>query len=195
VSLLQDPSNIARALLQAQFPRLQNPGPVLHRILERFFPGLLIPVEPLNEEKDAWTVYYNFDQYLWNPDQDPNRGLGVFFRVGVSDGQANPVKYHFNLGVGGKGIVPGRPRDSFGIGWSRLEFSDDFVSFLRKRLALGLQHEDAFELYYNFAVTGWLNITMDLQVIEPGLKKKLTSNGLEHVNTAVVSGLRVKIDF
>lgn len=38
-SLNQDPTNIARGLLQGRFPRLTDPGPVLRRILERFFPG------------------------------------------------------------------------------------------------------------------------------------------------------------
>ena len=196
VSLVQDPTNIARALLQEKFPRLQNPGPILRRILERRFPGLLIPVQPLNKENDAWSIYYNFDQYLWTPDRDPNRGLGIFARFGVSDGKANPVKYHFNLGIGGKGIVPGREQDTFGIGWSRLEFSDNFVPFLRKNIGIGLRHEDTVELYYNCAVTGWLKMTADLQVVEPGLKKTVTKGGqLKNVNTAVVPGLRVKVDF
>lgn len=151
VSLDQDPTNLARALLQTKFPRLQDPGPILRRILEQRFPGLLIPVQPLNKDSDAWSIYYNFDQYLWNPDRNPNRGVGVFGRFGVSDGKANPIKYHFSFGVGGKGLFPGRERDTFGIGWSRLEFSDEFVPFLRKNVGIGLQHEDTVELYYNLA--------------------------------------------
>ena len=195
VSLLQDPTNLARMFLQQRFPRLQDPGPVLQRILARFFPGLLIPVKPLNKEQDTWAVYYNFDQYLWNPDRDPNRGLGVFFRFGASDGEANPIRYHYSFGIGGKGVLPGRERDTFGIGWSRLEFSDHLVPFLRDRLGLGLRHEDAVELYYNIVVTPWIHVTADLQVVEPGLKKTLTDGRLKNVNTAVVTGLRVKISF
>lgn len=195
VSLLQDPTNIARLLLQSRFPRLQDPGPILLRILQRFFPGLLVPARPLNREQDAWSVYYNFDQYLWSPDNDPNRGVGVFFRFGVADGHTNPIRYQYSFGIGGKGALPGRERDTFGIGWSRLEFSDNLVPFLRDRLKLGLRHEDTVEVFYNFAVTGWLNLTADLQVIEPGIKKMLTSSGLKHVNTAVVPGFRIKMNF
>lgn len=55
-SLSQDPTNIARGLLQSQFPRLNDPGPILRRILERFFPGLLIPAQPLSKEKATWSV-------------------------------------------------------------------------------------------------------------------------------------------
>src|SRR4029434_2668703 len=43
LTIEQDPSNIARFLLESRFPRLQDPGPVLQRILERFFPQLLVP--------------------------------------------------------------------------------------------------------------------------------------------------------
>ena len=93
------------------------------------------------------------------------------------------------MGIGGNGVVPGRPRDSFGFGWARTDFSDNFVPFLRQRLDLGLKHEDAIEMYYNASVTAWLDVTLDLQIIDPGLKKTLDSSGtLQDVDTAVVSG-------
>ena len=196
LSLVQDPANLARLFLTGKFPRLADPGPLLERILERFFPGLLVPTQPPNKVRDTWSVYYNFDQYLWSPQGDPTRGIGVFFRFGVSDGVANPIKYTYNVGVGGKGVVPGRPRDTFGIGWSRVEFSGNFAPFLRKQLALGLDREDAIEMYYNASVTRWLNATLDLQIIEPGLKKTLDSAGqLKDLSTAVVAGFRLYARF
>jgi porin len=134
---------------------------------------------------------YNFDQYLWHPGGDKKRGIGVFFRFGISDGDANPIKYHYSAGIGGKGVVPGRPNDTFGIGWSRIEFSDHLVKFLRERLRLGLDREDAIEMYYNVAVTPWLGVTADLQIIEQGLRKQLQDNRLIDVDTAIVGGLRV----
>ncbi len=116
LSLEQDPTNLARLLLTERFPRLGNPGRILARILERFFPELLVPVQPPNRTSNTWSVYYNFDQFLWSPAGDPTRGIGAFFRFGVSDGVANPIKYAYNVGIGGKGIIPGRPHDTFGIG-------------------------------------------------------------------------------
>ncbi|OLE64885.1 MAG: carbohydrate porin [Acidobacteria bacterium 13_1_20CM_2_68_14] len=193
-SLNQDPSNLARLVLFEQFPRLADPGPVLRRILERFFPGLLVPVEPLNQKSDTWAVFYSFDQYFWQPKGDPKRGIGIFFTFGTTDGNPNPIKYSYSMGIGGNGVVPGRPNDSIGVGWARTEFSSEFVPFLRQRLDLGLDHEDAVEMYYNAALTGWLNATLDLQVINPGLKKTLSSSGqLTEVNTAVVVGGRLYI--
>jgi len=197
LSLSQDPSNLARALLFERFPRLADPGPILERILERFFPSLLVPVQPPNRKSDTWAVFYNFDQYLWQPKGDPKRGIGVFFTFGVTDGNPNPIKYSYNMGIGGNGVVPGRPNDNFGIGWARTEFSSNFVPFLRQRLDLGLDHEDAVEMYYNAALTSWLNATVDLQVVNPGLKKTLdsSSNQLKDVNTAVVAGARIYLRF
>ena len=122
--------------------------------------------------------------------------MGVFGRFGVSDGKANPIKYHANLGIGGKGLVPGRPLDTFGIGWSRVEFSDHMVPFLRDHLNLGLGHEDVGEIYYNVAVTPWLNVTADFQVVKPGLTKTLGPGlQLTDVDTALVGGLRVYTRF
>jgi porin len=192
----QDPANIARLLLTNQFPRLSDPGPILRRILERFFPQLLVPTQPANKVNYTWAIYYNFDQYLWSPQGQPDQGIGMFFRFGASDGVANPVKYAYNVGIGGKGIVPGRPQDNFGIGWAHTQLSGNFVPFLRQRLDLGLEKEDAVEMYYNAALTRWLTATLDLQIINPSLKKTLDAAGqLKDVNTSVVAGLRLYARF
>jgi porin len=196
LSLDQDPSNLARFLATERFPRLGDPGPILTRFLERFFPQLLVPVQPANREDSTWAMFYGFDQYLWHPGGDRTRGIGVFFTFGASDGNPNPIKYSYSMGVGGKGVVPGRPRDSLGVGWARTEFSDNFLPLLRQQLALGLEREDAIEMYYNIAITSWLNATVDLQVIEPALTKKVSSSGgLEEVDTTVVAGLRLYVRF
>ena len=52
-------------------------------------------------------------------------------------------------------------------------------------------------MYYNFSVTHWLNASLDLQIINPGLNKGLDSSGqqLEDINTAVVLGLRLYARF
>ena len=54
--------------------------------------------------------------------------------------------------------MPGRPDDAFGVGWSRIDFGDTFIPFLLDTLGLGLKDEDAVELYYNVAVTRWLDL-------------------------------------
>jgi porin len=200
-SLTQDPTNIALLLLNDRFPRLGNPGPALEGILQQFFPALLTPTQPANRSSSSWAINYGFDQYFWQPDGDPKHGIGLFFGFGASDGNPNPIKYSFLTGIGGKGVVPGRPDDTFGLGVARTQFSSAFLSFLSQRLDLGLQHEDAVEMYYNAALTPWLNLTADLQVIDPGVKKTLSSSSsqllprLASVDTAVVAGFRLRVRF
>jgi porin len=195
-ALSQDPANLARALLTERFPRLADPGPVLNRLLERFFPQLLVPVQPPNTKRRTWAMYYTIDQYVWQPAGDPTRGVGLYFTFGASDGNPNPIQYFYNLGIGGNGVVPGRPQDHFGIGWARTQFSGDFVPLLRQTLNFGLTVENAIELYYNAVVAPWLHATLDLQIVNPGLKKTLDASGtLRDVNTAVVPGLRLYVRF
>jgi len=196
-SINQDPTNIANLLLQQRFPRLADPGPVLEAILARFFPALLVPTQPASRENNTWSAYYSFDQYFWQPAGDPKHGIGVFFSAGTSDGNPNPIKYALMAGVGGKGVVPGRPDDSFGIGFAQTHFSGDFIPFLTQRLNLGLDNENTLEMYYNASITKWLTATADLQIIDPALKKTLPSTGLRlaNVDTITVIGLRIRARF
>jgi porin len=195
-SLIQDPSNIARLFLTERYPLLGNPGPILIEIIEAHAPGLLVPAAPLNQENETWAAVYSFEQFLWQPAGDPKRGVGMFFSAGLSDGKANPIKYSYSLGLVGKGVVPGRPRDDFGIGWARTEFSDDFVPYLRSTFDLGLDHEDAVELYYNASVTPWLSISPSLQIISPALNKALDPSGnFKDLDTTYLAGVRVGIRF
>jgi porin len=196
LSLSQNPSNIARLLLIDQFPRLANPGPVLTQVLQQFFPSLLVPTVPANRSDSSWSMSYGFDQYFWQPEGDAKHGVGVFFNFGASDGNPNPIRYAFLTGLGGKGMIPGRADDTYGVGWARTQFSSEFIPFLRQALNLGLNHEDAIEMYYNVALTPWLNATADLQIVNPGLQRSLNSNmQLTNIDTAVVAGLRLRVRF
>ena len=195
-SLIQDPSNLARSLLTARYPLLGNPGPVLVDILEQHAPALLVPTQPLNTENKTWAAVYSFEQYLWQPEGESKRGLGTFFSFGLSDGKANPVKYSYSLGLVGKGIVPGRPYDEFGIGWALTEFSDNFVPYMRDTFNLGLNRESAVEVYYNFAVTPWLSISPSYQYISPALDKVQDGNGnFKTLDNTQLLGVRVGVRF
>jgi porin len=197
LSLDQDPSNIHRLLLTQEFPLLANPGPVLAQILASRFPNLLVPTQPANRENSSWTISYAFDQYFWQPNGDSKHGVGVFFGFGASDGNPVPIQYAFLAGIGGKGVMPGRPDDSFGLGLARTQISNSFVPFLRQQFNLGLQREDAFEMYYNAAVTGWMNVATDLQIVDSGLNRALssTTGQLAGIDTVVVLGTRLRVRF
>ena len=195
LSVNQDPTNIAKLLVADRFPRLQDPGPLLRELIERFRPDLLTPVQPAQTEGSTWAVYYNFDQYLWSPEGHPDRGVGMFFRFGMSDGNPNPIRYAYNVGLHANGVIPGRPKDSIGLGWARTQLSTEFVPFLRQEFHIGLNVEDAVELYYNAVLTPWLNLSASMQVVDSAVNKVHSSGQLVNMPTSVVGGLRMYTRF
>lgn len=145
---------------------------------------------PKNISDNTWAVYWNFDQYLWNPtiasdsksgpQIDPTRGFGIFARAGFSDESTCPIAQFYSAGVGGKGLGSVRPHDRWGLGWYYMKTSRDLPDFLH------LGDEQGFEGFYNFAVTPAFMITADLQV---------TDSAKEGIGTAVIGGLRATLRF
>ena len=107
--------------------------------------------------------------------------MGVFGRAGYSDGDVNPLEWTFALGLAGRGIIPTRDDDTFGVAPYYGRISQN-VSDLSDRLN---ENYWGFEAYYNMAVTPWLHITPDFQMTEPFL------DGLD---ITYVVGLRGKLD-
>jgi porin len=152
----------------------------------------LIENRDLEEQDDSWMVYYNFDQYLYEPQKGSGQGLGIFGRFGASDGNPNPMHIFFSFGVGGRGIIPGRPLDRFGIGYYYMDVSHPTFTRLRGQTREFLRDEYGLEGFYNFAITPWMQLTPDIQVIRGAQKE--TASG-ENVNTATVIGLRLQMLF
>ena len=89
-------------------------------------------------------------------------------------------------------MIPSRPIDRFGIGYYYLavghpQFTGPFATreFLRD--------EQGLEVFYNVAITPWLQITPDVQVIWPAQKEVLATG--ESIGTAVVLGFRLQMIF
>lgn len=159
--------------------------------------NVLVGTSP-KKESGSWAFTYNFDQYLYQNAQDPSQGFGVFGRFGISDGKANPIHQFYSLGFGGRGLIPGRDRDHYGIGYYYMKISGDLRDTLPPLLRdrAGLDHEQGVELFYNIAVTPWLQLTPDLQFIDAARNNApLVGVNRKAIHTAVVAGLRIKIDF
>jgi porin len=77
VSLDQDPANLARSFLTAKFPRLEDPGPLLQRMVARFFRGLLVPTQTLNRVHDSWDVEQYTSEYSVAISQAANVGIST----------------------------------------------------------------------------------------------------------------------
>lgn len=144
--------------------------------------------------KDStWAVTWSGWQYLWvkNPSDAPihltngepdRQGLGLFARAGFADQDTNPIEWSVSGGVGGKGIIPGRERDTFGVGYF-------FLKFQPERLVNSLDsddHSQGFEAFYNVSITPAANLTLDVQVLD---------SPQPDVDTAVILGLRLGLKF
>jgi porin len=133
------------------------------------------------KKNGTWALLWSIEQRLWvNPD-DPDRGLGLYIQTGLGDGNPNPVRGFVSVALCGNSPLPGREGDLLGVGFYDLELSSQFKSQLE-----GLRDERGVELFYNMRVAPRCHLTPDLQVLHPGLGT---------VETAVVFGVRMKIDF
>lgn len=155
-----------------------------------FSPGSGL-TKPTTDE--TWAVYWSAWQYLCveeesdapidltNGEQD-RQGLGLFARVGFADHDTNPIEWSASGGVGAKGLIPGRDRDTLGAGYFYLKIQETRLSGL-----LGVDnHSQGFEAFYNLSVTPAANLTLDLQVVD---------SPLPNIDTAVVLGARFRLRF
>ncbi|MCA9269112.1 MAG: carbohydrate porin, partial [Planctomycetales bacterium] len=139
---------------------------------------LLPPGAALPTVSESWSLYWNFDQYLVVDACDPTRGWGVFGRAGVADDDSNPLAWFLSFGCGGNSPLCGREADTFGMGWYYAPASNQLPGLL-----LG-DHGQGVECYYNYAATPWMNISPDVQILDPARRG---------VDTAFVLGVRVNI--
>jgi porin len=144
--------------------------------------GRLVLPSPL--QTGSWALGYLFDQAVWVSPDDPQRVWGVFGRLGIADDNPNPVRWTAGGGISGASPISGRELDTFGIGYFYLGISD--VLKRNARPTTPLRDEQGVELYYNARITPWFQVTPNLQVVVPFERD---------VDTALVVGLRAKIDF
>ncbi len=156
--------------------RFQEPPPGV-------YPEPTVPGFPVL--RDSYTLYYGFDQYLARF-TDSDRGWGLFGRAALSDGNPTPVRYFLSAGLGGYSPIGRERGDTFGVGWYLVGASNQFGPL--PRAIFGPRNGTGVELYYNFQVTPWMNVSPDFQILRPGA-------GAISTNTAFVYGLRVNVNF
>ncbi len=139
-------------------------------IIRNLIRGVRLPQSGSN-----WMINFNFDQYLY-VDSDAvgtdlhldglrgPQGIGIFGRFGYGGSSGNLINLFGSFGIGGRGLIPNRPNDRYGIGWYFMDFPTNF-----KRLA-GLRSENGIEAFYNFALTPWAQLTGDVQWVNPAQK-------------------------
>jgi porin len=137
--------------------RFQEPPPGVYP--EPVVPGF--PTLP-----DSYTLYYGFDQYLVQYSDKPQKGWGLFGRASISDGNPTPLRYFLSTGIGGNSILRCDRGDNWGIGWYYVGATNEFGPL--PRAIFDPQDGQGLEMFYNFQVNPWLNVTPDIQFIRPG---------------------------
>jgi porin len=161
--------------------------------------GFVLENRALAKHDGTWSVYYNFDQFLYETDKAAGRGVGLFGRFGASEGNPNPVQYFYSAGIGGKGLIPGRELDQFGIGYYYSSVNNPTFQHPLSTKSF-LRDEWGFEAYYNVALTPWMLLTPDVQVIGPAQKRLVTGDFAHpstvfgsYIGTATILGLRLQL--
>ncbi len=129
--------------------------------------------------------YLVFDQALWREGQGPGyseEGISMFFQYGYADRFVSELEHHFGAGILWVGPLPGRDKDSFGLGLTRVTFTDQVQA------GFDFQYESALEFFYKVQINPWLNMGPDFQYIRnPG--------GTFSQGNALVGTLRLAMEF
>ena len=114
------------------------------------------------------------------------------------------MHYFYSLGVGGKGVIPTRSNDRYGFGFYYIDVNNPKLQGVFQSIKL-LRDEYGFEAYYNFAITPWMMLTPDIQVVRGAQKDTVTITqgplgvlprlDKKSISTATVLGLRLQVVF
>jgi len=147
----------------------------------------------LEDEDSTWAVYASAWQYVWTTDGAEDRvtpgdgvpdyvGLGLFARLGFADPDTNPVDWSVSFGLGGRGLIPSRDIDTFGVGYFYNNIQTD------RLIDAGLVEEQSqgVEAFYNLAMTPAARLTFDAQVL---------GQSSTQLDDAVLLGARLSLTF
>jgi porin len=151
--------------------------------------GGLVPIT----QDDNWAFNFNGWQYLHmeEPGAGPvdvtngiadHQGFGVFARTAFADTDTNPVKFFISGGLGGRGVLPGRDDDTFGLSYFYTSLEESRLT----QLLDAQDHSQGFEAYYNIALSPAASLTADLQVLD---------SPFTLLDTAVLSSFRLSLRF
>ena len=153
----------------------------------RTIPELLLPPESVSVLATRSNPNYigaSIQQYLYQDATNPKLGWGFFGEFGFSDGNPTVQQWSGLFGLAGTSPISGRTGDLWVVGYFRNSLSRHLTDGLKPLLSL--RDEQGVEIFYNFAVTPWLHITADVQVVRPYLAD---------YPEAIFAGVRTNIKF
>jgi len=121
--------------------------------------------DPLRRRHN-WGGYVVADQKLFNERRDPEQGLGVFVQAGgLTPRDRSLVERYVGAGFNYTGLVPGRPKDIFGVAVCKADTSGDLREFTIAGGGTGLTAERVFEIDYQVQVNDWLTVKPSWQIV------------------------------
>ena len=149
------------------------------------FGNILLPPELQGPKQDgSWNLALQGGHLLVPSEVQKGRGLGVYAKAAIADGNPNIIRRSIAGGVAGHGVIAARPWDSFGAGYFYYAFSNELQSSVEPFVSFG--DEQGVEVFYSAAVTRWFRVGGNLQLINPADTKR---------GNLFVGGLRANIVF
>jgi porin len=91
-------------------------------------------------------------------------GIGAFLRFHYAPPDRNFFNTFVSGGITGRGVIPSRPLDRYGVGFYALFQSEEaqptFIDLI--------EDEWGMEVFYNIALTPWLQFSPSVQYIDSG---------------------------
>ncbi len=143
---------------------------------------ILLPPELESGTKEG--SYSITAQFSHNLNQDEASPWGIFIKASIADGNPNPIDASIIGGIGGKAAFINRAQDNFGIGYFYYAVSNELREAIQP--SEDLNDDSGLEVFYNYQVSAWFNLTADIQYIDPMKSKN---------KNALVMGLRTNIKF
>ena len=146
---------------------------------------------PIDKQSDSWAVTWNGWQYLLVENEstavDPRngrqdlQGLGLFAQIGLADENTNPIHWSVTAGLSGRGSIPGRDADTWGVGYFYNKLQD-----LNPGSRVLVDSVNGLEVYYDIALLGSASLTLDAQ---------WTQNAFQRADDATILGARLNVSF
>ena len=144
----------------------------------------LPPGSQTTTKKGSYNVAVELSHLLVQSASVPGKGLGLYAKAAVADGNPNPFWPSCVGGITGHAVVPGRPLDHFGVGYFFYGLSDQLQDAVAP--VGSLKDEQGVEAYYTFVPAPWLRLSANLQWVNP-------ANG---TNPPVwLGGVRMRVEF
>lgn len=142
-------------------------------------------------KSESWALAWNGWQYLYLENNssvvDPGNGrqdlegLGLFAQVGIADEDTNPITWSFSIGLSGRGTIPGRDADTWGVGY----FYNDLQDLDRDLLQLE-NATSGLEFYYDISLFGYAFLTLDAQ---------WNKSAFRSIEDSTIIGVRLNVSF